>query len=224
MFTFQNKISDLLEFNPQLILMLPRFGMKLGFGEKRVDELCREYNVPVEMFILLCNVYSYDDYIPSPKEVEKVDGVCLVRYLEASHEYYLNHRLKHISKHLEKIAAEVGNVGKALMNFFREYENDVLVHFKEEEETLFPYILSKDKKMSDKFNMKLFASSHDNLGDKLSDITNIIIKHLPGDVMPSERIGVWFDIVQITKDLKKHAIIEEKILMPYVKFTKGNCI
>jgi regulator of cell morphogenesis and NO signaling len=62
---------------------------------------------------------------------------------------------------------------------------------------------------------------HDNIGDKLSDLTNIIIKYLPAEIMPNERIGVWFDLAQLSKDLDKHAIIEEKILIPYFSRKEG---
>ena len=37
-FTTGMKLSDLLISNPQLILMLPRFGLGLGFGDKKVSD------------------------------------------------------------------------------------------------------------------------------------------------------------------------------------------
>ena len=39
------KLSDLLIRNPQLILMLPRFDIGLGFGDKRVVDICKKHNV-----------------------------------------------------------------------------------------------------------------------------------------------------------------------------------
>ncbi|MBO4804583.1 MAG: hemerythrin domain-containing protein [Paludibacteraceae bacterium] len=220
-FTEKQKLTELLEVNPQLILMLPRFDMKLGFGEKRVGEICHASGVPSELFLLLCNVYTFDSYEPTEEEIASIDGKMLVKYLIASHDYYLNHRLKHIGKHVERIAHESGNIGSILINFFHEYSNEVEEHFKEEENTLFPILLQGGSFEKGKFNLKEMAGGHGSIEDKLSDLTNIIIKYLPADIMPNERIGVWFDISQLSKDIRKHAIIEEKILIPYVEQKRG---
>lgn len=221
-FTEKNRFIELLNYNPQLILMLPRFGMKLGFGEKRVGEICKMNDVPVFMFLLLCNVYSFDDYMPSDEEIKEIEGKTLVDYLVASHDYYLNHRLKHIEKHIVKIANEAGKIGNVLLQFFKEYEGEVASHFKTEEEKIFPFIANEKSGINpDELDIRTVSKSHDNMGDKLSDLTNIIIKYLPSEIMPNERIGVWFDIIQLSKDLDKHAIVEEKILMPYIKWIKG---
>ncbi|MCQ2218482.1 MAG: hemerythrin domain-containing protein [Paludibacteraceae bacterium] len=219
-FTEKQKMTELLEANPQLILMLPRFDMKLGFGEKRVGEICQTSGIPTQLFLLLCNVYTFDTYVPTDEEIAAIDGKILIKYLIASHDYYLNHRLKHIGKHIEKIATESGNIGEVLINFFKEYSNEVENHFKQEESSLFP-ILSEELSGDYKFNLKEIEGSHDSIGDKLSDLTNIIIKYLPAEIMPNERIGVWFDICQLSKDLGKHAIIEEKILVPYTEQKRG---
>lgn len=216
-------MTELLEINPQLILMLPRFDMKLGFGEKRVGEICDENHVPSSLFLLLCNVYSFDSYEPTEDEIAAIDGKHLVDYLIASHSYYRDQRLKHIGKHIERIAAEAGNIGAVLIQFFKDYNNEVESHFKLEEQNLFP-ILSDELVDEQDFNSDFLEESHDSIGDKLSDLTNIIIKYLPAEVMPNERISVWFDICQLAKDLAKHAIIEDKILLPYSKLKKGGLL
>lgn len=224
-FTGRNKFIELLNYNPQLILMLPRFGMKLGFGEKRVEDICEMNNVSSFMFLLLCNVYSFDDYMPTEDEIKDIDANALVKYLIASHDYYLNHRLKHIEKHIGKIAKEAGKIGDVLLNFFKEYESEIATHFKTEEDTIFPYLLSENKQMiPENIDLDTLSKSHGNIGDKLSDLTNIIIKYLPAEIMPNERIGVWFDIIQLSKDLDKHTIVEEKILMPYIEGVKGGSL
>lgn len=51
--------------------------------------------------------------------------------------------------------------------------------------------------------------------DKLNDLTQIVYKYLPGNVLPEESIEVVFDILQLSADIQKHALIEEKILIPW---------
>ena len=216
------KLADLLSFNPQLILMLPRFGISLGFGEKRIKDVCEENNVPVKLFLMLCNVYTFDDYLPLTEEIGDIDGDWMIRYLKASHDYYLNQRLKHIGVHIEKIAEQAGNIQPILMKFFNDYKNEVKRHFSVEEKTMFPYIESLMHHADHTSNcVDNVERSHVNINNKLSDLTNIIIKYLSPDILPNERIGVWFDIAQLSKDLNKHAIIEEKILIPYVRILEG---
>ena len=106
MFTENLKMAELLEMNPQLILMLPRFNMNLGFGEKKVSEVCESNNVPCPLFILLCNIYTYNNYLPAKKEIQEIDTNALINYLKKSHDYYLNQRLKHIGVHVSAAIEE----------------------------------------------------------------------------------------------------------------------
>ena len=135
------KLADMLNENPQLILMLPRFDIRLGFGEKRIREVCEGGKVPVGLFLLLCNVYTFDFYLPTGEEVESIDGKALISYLQASHRYYLVKRLSHIGTHIDHIADVCGDVGSVLRKFFSEYRKEVEAHFSYEEDTVFPYIL-----------------------------------------------------------------------------------
>ena len=114
---------------------------------------------------------------------------------------------------------ECGNIGNILNSFYSEYVEEVKNHFKFEEEKLFPTILNKTSSMD--FSED-FEECHSSIEDKLTDLTNIIIKYLPSDILPNERIGVWFDISQVSNDLKKHDIIEEKILIPFILQLNSN--
>ena len=109
---------------------------------------------------------------------------------------------------------ECGNIGNILNSFYSEYVEEVKNHFKFEEEKLFPTLLNKTSSID--FSED-FEESHSSIEDKLTDLTNIIIKYLPSDILPNERIGVWFDISQVSNDLKKHDIVEEKILIPFIQ-------
>ena len=56
------------------------------------------------------------------------------------------------------------------------------------------------------------------LVDKLNDLTQIVYKYLPGNVLPEETWELVFDILQLSADIQKHARIEEKILIPYMEW------
>ncbi|MDR1116385.1 MAG: hemerythrin domain-containing protein [Tannerella sp.] len=227
LFSEKMKLADLISANHYLILMLPRFGIPLGFGDKRVMEVCAKYNVPADFFLLICNVYSYNSYIPDEKDVVATDMRLLIPYLMASHKYYLNERLPHIEQHLNRIADDVdGKYGSVLKRFFAGYKNEVSEHFMYEEETVFPYIeaLASGRPAQGRYRIRDFEEAHNDIEDKLNDLMQIIFKYLPGNVSQRDSISVVFDIFELSSDLNKHSLIEEKVLVPYVKLIEKKII
>ena len=219
LFTPKMKLADIISSNPSLVLILQRFRIELGFGEKSVAEVCRANGLSEQFFLLICNVYTNDRYLPSMEELQETDMSSLVPYLIASHSYYLDERIPHIERHLDRIAeACPKNHKEILQRFFHDYKTEVQNHFLYEEKTVFPYIEALRKGESgDGYSINQFEENHSNIEDKLNDLTNIIIKYLPGNIMPKERVSVLFDIFQLSGDLNKHSLIEEKILIPYVE-------
>ena len=61
-----------------------------------------------------------------------------------------------------------------------------------------------------------FAEGHTDLVDKLSDLEQILYKYIPGDDIAEELNELVFAVLQLSSDLQKHALIEEKILLPYI--------
>ena len=80
-FSDNTKMADMVLGNPQLLLMFPRFGMDLGFGDRSVGEVCAMNNVSTPFFLMVCNIYSNDDYSPTPEDVANVDLKALISYL-----------------------------------------------------------------------------------------------------------------------------------------------
>lgn len=223
LFSEKMKLADLIAANHNLILMLPRFGIPLGFGDKSVAELCALNSVPADFFLLICNVYSFDSYLPEYKTVISTDMRFLLPYLRASHKYYIIERLPHIEQHLNRIADSAGEkYGKILKRFFADYKNEVSEHFLFEEATVFPYIESLTAgRQGVGFRITDFEKSHNDIEEKLNDLIQIIFKYLPANSSQGDSIGVAFDIFQLSADLNKHALIEDKVLVPYVKFLEG---
>ncbi|MDR1380309.1 MAG: hemerythrin domain-containing protein [Tannerella sp.] len=219
LFSGKMKLAALISANHNLILMLSRFGIPLGFGDRSVAEVCAKYDIPADFFLLICNVYSFDAYIPDEKDVVATDMRLLVPYLRASHRYYLSERLPHIEQHLNRIADSIdGKYGSVLKRFFAGYRNEVSEHFMYEEETVFPYIEALvSGRQHGAYRIRDFEKAHNDIEDKLNDLMQIIFKYLPVDVPQGDSISVVFDIYQLSSDLNKHALIEEKVLVPYVK-------
>lgn len=215
-FTENMKLADIITANYSLVLMLPRFNIALGFGEKSVKEICERNGISVHFFLLICNVYTFDNYTPNNTSFTEMDF--LVPYLSASHHYYMQERLPHIEHHLNKIADNIDEkYGTILKRFFTNYKDEVAEHFSYEEKTVFPYLNKMEQGViNEKYTIKEFSATHSNIEDKLNDLIQIIFKYLPKNTSSNESIELIFDIMQLSNDLKKHQLIEDKILIPYV--------
>lgn len=212
-----DKLSLLVTSHPELLLTLSHFGIGLGVGDRSIAELCRDHDVDPRFFLLICNVYTFDNYIPTAEVVRATPMSGLIPYLRRSHAYYLGKRLPHIGQHLEKIAALLPErAAGAIRRFFTTYIDEVTEHFAHEENVVFPHIEALEAGGSDSYSMKDFLANHGNLEDSLNDLVQIIFKYLPAGATGDDAIDMIFDILEVRRDLHKHSLIEEKILVPYV--------
>lgn len=154
-----------------------------------------------------------------------MDVKTILSYLSVSHRYYVEERIPHIEHHLNRIIeACPERFGNTLQRFFKEYKREVANHFKYEEETVFPYINSLcDNAQEKKFSIHEFESNHSNIEDKLDDLMNILIKYLPADIFPKERIEISLDIMDLSSDLNCHTLVEERVLVPFVESLERRC-
>lgn len=210
------KMADMIASNYDLILMLPRFGIPLGFGEKSVKDVCRERGVDENFFLTVCNIYSFDDYRPDDEEVANIDHRLVVEHLQATHRYYIEDRLPHMQRHLDHVAESAGDQSAAVLKkYFADYCREVRDHVRREERNLANMVSNlADGEPLSKAVSENYVKSHDNIKDKLSDLTQIIYKYIPGERLNEEMMELVFDIMQLSRDLEKHAMIEELLLMP----------
>lgn len=222
-FSENSKMAEVVISNPKLLLTLSRFGIELGFGDHSVKEVCDKAKVSPSFFLLICNLYSNSDFIPSQNDIRSVDAYTILSYLSESHKYYLEERLPHIELHLRRIVEDCpAKFCNTINRFFNEYKDEVESHFKYEEDVVFPYIKSLcNKTLSPDFSISEFKSNHSNIEDKLNDLMNILIKYLPANVFPKERIEISLDIMEVTSDLRSHTLVEERILVPFVEMMEA---
>lgn len=222
LFNTGSKLSEVVTAYPALLYSLPRFGIALGFGDKSVAAVCAESGVSPRFFLLVCNVCCFDGYEPSISEIKNADIGQLVPYLKKAHKFYMGNRLPHIANHLAAILSHMPKrVANAFNAFFAAYRREVEQHFGYEEQKVYPHIeqLLQGLKPDD-FAINDFVDEHGSLQDKLSDMNQIIFKYLPADTTDgdNEAIDAIFDILQLSADLAKHSLIEEKVLVPYVTY------
>ena len=219
LFLRDSRLSDLITAHPSLLTLLPRLGVSLGFGDRSIADVCEDSGVDTDFFLLICNVYTFNNYVPSTPTILGTDMTGLVPYLEKSHKYYVNKRLPHIERHLDAIAQQLqGRIGQVLSSFFKEYKQEVEAHFAHEERDVFPHIRAlMAGKRDTTYSIDMFLHTHSDIEGKLDDLLNIVFKYLPPQVDDDNVLDVVYDILRLSEDLKKHTFIEEKIMVPLVK-------
>ena len=216
--------------NLQLLPLLPRFNLKPGFGEKSVEEVCRERGVNTDFFLEIANAYLDEVYVPG-EGFSSFPLSTMVDYIRATHKYYTDIALPSVE---EKILRLMGGSSLSekeialVTDFFNDYKKDFMVHLSQEEEQVLPYILELERqsaldKPDREFIQKLqaysiseFEKEHDRLEISLKHLSELIIKYLP----PFDNLHlcheVLNDLSMLMKDLVDHADMEDKVLIPRV--------
>ena len=86
-----DRMSELVSDNYRVLLVMSRFGIGLGFGDKTIDAVCRDNGVDTFTFLVVVNMLLTDE-TPQPVS-DRVHVASLVQYLHHSHDYFLDFRL-----------------------------------------------------------------------------------------------------------------------------------
>ena len=58
------KLADVIHHDHNLVPVINRFGIRLGFGEKTIEELADEYEINADFFLVILNAYHDPQYFP----------------------------------------------------------------------------------------------------------------------------------------------------------------
>lgn len=101
-----DKMSDLICENYPMVLVMSRFGIALGFGEKNIGEVCRQNGVDACTFLTVVNFLTQDISSPVTNVDKSLSIEALITYLHNAHDYFLNFRLPHLRRKLLEAIGE----------------------------------------------------------------------------------------------------------------------
>ena len=217
MYEAGDKMISLIADNYSLLQSLSSFGINLGFGDKSVEETCRDNGVDTYTFLAVVN-FTINGYV-IPDDEHRLSVPTLLHYLEASHVYYLEFQLPFIRKELSDAINKKDSLGMLIMNIYDEYAREIKRHMKYEEQVLFPYVKSLiDGKLPDDYSIDTFSKHHGAADLKLKELKNIIIKYLPGDMLRNNMLtAALHDIYNNEEWLNLHAQVEDRIFTPAIR-------
>ena len=224
MFSPEMKMSDLVNLDYRLLTVISRMGIKVGFGERSVAEVCSMNGVDTATFILVCTMYSLPEFVPDKNSIAAVRPGIIVDYLHNSHSSYIKYGFMEIEKAMKELVEPCDTKQKKIiLSFLAGYRKEVENHFDYEEQTLFPYVRAMlDGTADGSYTIAEFREQHSNIEEKLEDLKNIVLKYLPEDC-DSELAGrVLMQLFSLAEDLDIHTAIENNILVPVMNMIENN--
>ena len=213
----EDKMIDLISDNYSMLQGLSAFGIRLGFGDKTVDEVCREQDVDCYTFLTVVN-FLINGYTPKETD-DKISVNTLLGYLQASHRYFLDFQLPSIRTKLEASLYEGDGLATLILRLYDEYAHDIRLHMKYEEKTLFPYVeaLLRGEQKPD-YNVDIFSKHHSDTTGKFQELKNIIIKYLPHNGLANNQLtATLYDIYNNEDWLLNHSNVEEVLFVPAIR-------
>lgn len=221
LFRKEDKMSSLINKNYNLLPVINRFGIRLGFKEKTVEEICDKNQIDTDFFLAIVNTYTDESYFPE-SELLSFSPVLLIDYLKNTHNYYIDYVLPKIERLLNQVLLSCKENCSSLQminTFYQKYKSELLLHLKLEDEKVFPYIIElyENRKINDNGkSIEVLENEHNNVEVKLSDLKNLIIRHLSPNYEDHAMNEFLTALFQFENDLNDHARIEDHILVVQV--------
>ncbi|MFV0467304.1 MAG: hemerythrin domain-containing protein [Dysgonomonas sp.] len=220
-FNKQMKMSDLIDSDYKLLLLLNKLKIRLGFGEKSVDIICKEAGFDPDCFIFLANIHARK-LKPNSNVHEIFSKLPLspfLYYLNNSHSYFLKERLPNIRRKLELIfTKDETSMKQLVLDFFDNYLNEVSEHMKYEDEVAFPYIRTLiDAKSTTGYSINIFEERHNDIEEKMQDLKQILMKYISGLKDQKLMTNILIELYMCQEELGVHTYIEDELIIPRVK-------
>ncbi|MBQ8673834.1 MAG: hemerythrin domain-containing protein [Bacteroides sp.] len=214
-----DKMSDLICDNYSLLMMMSRFGLSLGFGDKTVREVCEAQGVDCRTFLAVANFIGEEQCSYDETAGEEVSVTALMNYLKQAHTYFLDFNLPAIRRKLLEAldCSESEGVVFLILKFYDEYVKEVRRHMEYENQAVFTYVEGLlQGRPDDGYDIATFASKHNQIEAKLKELKNILIKYYPEKENNHLLNAVLFDIFNCEQDLASHCAVEDNLFVPAV--------
>lgn len=212
-------MSDLICDNYTLLQVMSRFDLSLGFGDKTVQEVCREKGVDCRTFLTVVN-FMVEDADRMEDDVEGLSMPSLMNYLKQAHHYFLDFCLPTIRRKLIDAidCSAPDGVAFLILKFFDQYAAEVRKHMDYEDMNVFTYVENlMEGRDTQGYCISQFARKHDQIDARLTELKNIIIKYYPAQGNNHLLNAALFDIFSCEQDLASHCRVEDYLFVPAVR-------
>ena len=217
MYEADDLLISIIRDNYNVLQSLGSFGINLGFGDKTVKEVCEYEGVDTYTFLAVVN-FTINGH-RNPVDADRVSIPTLMKYLRASHDYYLGFQLPFIRKELSEALDPDNSVSNLVLKLYDEYARQIQLHMKYEERMVFPYVDNLlDGRVTSGYDIETFSKHHGQTDQKLRELKQIIIKYMPSDGLRNKQLSATlYDIYNNEEWLALHAEVEDHIFIPAIR-------
>jgi regulator of cell morphogenesis and NO signaling len=215
MITENDKLSDIIGRNIDLLPIVHRIGLGILIGENSIREACLLKGIDIRFTLGILNTYSSDDYLPKSEDMELQP---LIIFLTKTHEYHKEVTIPHLFRLVEEMKLLMP--GEKLLltveKYLNQYIERLLAHINFEEKEIFPLVgmNTGNRNKSQVASLKKIFKQHLNVENEISDLKTILIRHIPGNVDLSLVHDLLHTLSHFEKEQLDHARFEDKILIP----------
>ena len=223
LFTPAQPLSDLIDRNPAILGIMVRTGLGFAIGQASVAEACRRYGVDVPTFLLICNIHTFKEYVPSAEDLERADVGTVLTYLRKSHDHYLGSALGSLATSIDRMLAPCDEQHRTVIRkFYADYKTELERHFRYEEHKVFPLLEAAAQPDAKAAPYRRIEDNHHRIDEKIEDLKNIVMKYLPKECDDALIACVLTNIYQLKYDLERHTAVEDLMLAPMMDKLLGN--
>ncbi len=221
-FTGNDKMLQLVQANPNLLPVIHRFGIRLGFGNRSVADVCAAFQVNTAFFLAIVNTFHNKHYFPE-EQLLSFSPLLIVDYLKKTHAYYIGFSLPQIEDLIHRLlesTPEQNNEMKMIETFYLAYKRKLLEHIDEEEQQVFPFVgklVQSPETLGNRAFDFNFEKEHEHVDLELDDLKNIILKYMVPEYDELICNKLMEEIYRFEKDIRDHSRMEDAILIPQVK-------
>lgn len=214
-------LYSIFQTSVSLIDVVTRFGIKLGNGERCIEEICKKQHVDIHLFLVIVNVYINPAYMPK-QELSQLSTFKLVEYLLKSHNDYRKILFPNIENLFNDFCNGVQSVeNKRLITLkFNNFKSVFLAHLQDEEDSVFKYALNLSKGGEDKgkysLNQEEYLEEHEDIDIKLQALKMFIINGSASKHNSKLCNKLLSAIYHFEQDLREHERIERLVLTPII--------
>ena len=224
-FSANDKMSYIIDCDHSLLLVISRFDLSLGFGDKTVKDVCKANGIDIHSFLAVVNFLSeYEHDLSNTYELMELESI--IRYLKNAHSYFLSYKLPAIrGKLLQVVDDSSGSAPfrEIFLKFFDDYFMEVKKHMDYENNVVFPYVVQLFSGKKDaRYSISIFEQKHDQIDSKMVELKNILLKYYPSKGSNHLLTEVLFDIYECEKDLASHNNVEDFLFVPAIKAMEQN--
>ncbi len=218
-----DKMINIIRDNYSIVQMLGSFGIKLGFGDKTVREVCESQGVDTFTFMSVVN-FSINNHLDADS-IQKLSVATLLHYLRASHDFYIDFELPKIRRGLSEALDENDSLAKLILKLYDSFAHGIKMHMLYEEKTVFPVVENLlNGNLPNFTSAETFSKHHGQTDQKLRELRNIIIKYLPSDGLRNNQLfSILYDLYNTERWLRQHVEVEDNIFLPAINHLEQQC-